>query len=154
DRGGDLVVDPVSVLELPALGLSDLPDHPAGRPRDARRSPLPGQVRAVLGPVPPEGALPHPAGALLNELRRIGREIVGPAFCGPPQRTAEIARERGIERIFFLARDGKLLHALYPAVAKALGDERPSAYLHVSRRSTALAAVREFGEREIALASS
>jgi len=43
---------------------------------------------------------------------------------------------------------------LHPAIAAALGDERPFGYLHVSRRSTALASARGFGAREIALASS
>jgi hypothetical protein len=135
------------------VGLPDLPHHPAGRSRDARRSPLPGQVRRLLGAVLPEGAVPDPAGAVLS-LERIGHEILGPAFCVHLQRTVEIARERAIERIYFLARDGKLLVDLHPAIARALGDERPASYLHVSRRSTALASAHGFGAREIALASS
>ena len=57
------------------------------------------------------------------------------------------ARELGTERLYFLARDGQVLHRLALRLAPSLGVECELHYLHVSRRSVNLAAAGSLDER-------
>lgn len=81
------------------------------------------------------------------ELRRIGREIIGPAFVFFVRRIVERSRELGLQRLFFLSREGALFQKLYAQWGKL-----PTHYLHVSRLSTALPAIQRFGPRELRIA--
>ena len=84
-----------------------------------------------------------------QELQRIGREIVGPAFVRFARDVELRARALRLDRLYFLARDGFVLQQLY----EREGGTLPASYLYVSRLSTALPAVHELGARELALAS-
>lgn len=83
-----------------------------------------------------------------RELRRIGREILGPAFVRFARDLELRARALRLERLYFLAREGALLRQLYEREGGAL----PSTYLYVSRVSTVLPAIHELGARELQLA--
>ncbi|MEO6950673.1 MAG: hypothetical protein ABI321_02590 [Polyangia bacterium] len=83
-----------------------------------------------------------------RELRRIGREILGPAFVLFVRGVEARARALKLERLYFLAREGSLFQQLY----EREGGTLPTTYLYVSRLSTALPAVHELGKRELRIA--
>src|SRR5438046_1189881 len=85
-------------------------------------------------------------------LRRLGREVFGPAFLTQLLRTVEIVDARRFRALYFLARDGWLLLELYRQMGALHRREPPPArYLEVSRRSTSLASVERFGARELGM---
>lgn len=85
-----------------------------------------------------------------RELRRIGREILGPAFLRFVRDVERRARALQLEHLYFLAREGALFQQLY----EREGGSLPTSYLYVSRLSTSLASVHELGEREARMASA
>jgi hypothetical protein len=88
----------------------------------------------------------------LASAKTIGRDVLGPAFAVHAHRVVQLADQRRLDRLYFLARDGWLLRQLYRVVEPLHRRAPPEdAYLHVSRRSTALAAVERFGPREVRL---
>jgi hypothetical protein len=90
-----------------------------------------------------------------SPLHRIGRDILGPALCLHIHRLIRVVDEERMGRLFFLAREGHLLKRIYDKLVTLHRGPRPAyAYLHVSRRSTALPSVRTLGPREIDLALS
>ena len=82
-----------------------------------------------------------------RELRRIGREILGPAFVRFVRDVEVRARALRLDRLYFLAREGFLFQQLY----EREGGTLPTTYLYVSRVSTVLPAIHELGARELQL---
>lgn len=60
------------------------------------------------------------------------------------------AEQRGLQRLYFLSREGQILHRLTQILATATGSEIETRYLYVSRQSLNLAAVEQATPEEIA----
>jgi hypothetical protein len=56
-----------------------------------------------------------------RSLRRIGREVLGPAYACFVHGAIERAESRGLERLAFVAREGQLFLRLYEVLASRLG---------------------------------
>jgi hypothetical protein len=86
-------------------------------------------------------------------LQSIGRDVLGPAFCLHQERVLERTEELGLERLFFIAREGHL----FMRVHQILADRRPNlmrphkSYLYLSRLSTTLPSAFGLGARELRL---
>jgi FMN phosphatase YigB (HAD superfamily) len=83
-----------------------------------------------------------------------GHDVYGPVLAPFIKRIAEIAEERNVDRIYFLAREGFLLKMLYDAYVSSVERRRPtvpSDYLCVSRLTTLRATAGLYGLREAAL---
>lgn len=80
-----------------------------------------------------------------------GRKVLGPIFTSFIHRLLERCRDEGIDRVFFLAREGHLLKKLYGRLAPLVfadGTAPPAVYLAVSRLTALLAAMHGYGIRE------
>ncbi|GAB4170283.1 MAG: hypothetical protein Kow00100_10950 [Geothermobacteraceae bacterium] len=80
-----------------------------------------------------------------------GLELLGPIFAPFIHRLLERCREEGISRVYFVAREGFLLKAMFDRLAPQVfepGTEPQGYYLCVSRLTSFLASVREFTLRE------
>lgn len=77
-----------------------------------------------------------------SNAKRLGYETLGPVVTAFAHLLIRSATRMGIRRLMFVARDGRLLHDVTGIVAKAIGqvDDLTTAYLHLSRRATRLAA--------------
>ncbi len=67
---------------------------------------------------------------------RFGFEILSPFLCSFCFWLHKKAKEKNIEKLFFLARDGYLLQEVYKSLYE--GEALPNAYLYVSRRALRL----------------
>lgn len=88
-----------------------------------------------------------------REVFRIGRDILGPAFCVFVLRVLEESYRFGISDIYYVAREGYLfreIHSIFSQNIFRYSRLPPirSHYLYVSRQATTIASIREFGERE------
>ena len=72
---------------------------------------------------------------------RLGASYTGPFFYGVVHNALKQAINEGIDRIYFLARDGYLLKVIADEIVAALGLNIKVHYLYVSRQSTYLASV-------------
>ena len=77
-----------------------------------------------------------------------GCDIVGPMLFGFVHWCLEQARERGLRRLYFVARDGQLLHRIAQRLAPAWGFEIECRYLHGSRQAWHPAALRSLWESD------
>ena len=64
-----------------------------------------------------------------------GCDIVGPMLFGFVHWCLEQARERGLRRLYFVARDGQLLHRIAQRLAPTWGFDIECRYLHGSRQA-------------------
>ena len=71
----------------------------------------------------------------------LGYSIVGPLVLGFVHWLVEQARRDGMDRLYFLAREGQKLKLVYDRWAEALGGGPPSEYLVLSRRATTVPAI-------------
>jgi len=76
--------------------------------------------------------------------RRLGAEVLGPLLGAMAGWVQERARERGVDRLYFLGRDGWLFHRAMETLG--LPAEPPGKDLLSSRRCWGLAAVRAFDQ--------
>ncbi|MNU37764.1 D-glucose-1-phosphatase [compost metagenome] len=83
-----------------------------------------------------------------------GHDVFGPAISTFVKRVAEIAEEREIDKVYFMAREGFLLKMIYELYQKAQGKAEgtvPAGYLCVSRLTTLKVTSSAYGLREMAL---
>lgn len=73
---------------------------------------------------------------------RLGYEAAGPIFLAFVHWILESARRDGVERLYFLARDGFLVKEIYDLVTAGRSDVPESHYLLASRRAYSTAAIR------------
>lgn len=82
-----------------------------------------------------------------------GRKVLGPIFTTFVHRVLERCRDEGVSKVYFLAREGHVLKALYQHLAPLVfpdSNHPPAVYLAVSRLTALLAAMRGYGLRELA----
>jgi FMN phosphatase YigB (HAD superfamily) len=83
-----------------------------------------------------------------------GHDVFGPAISTFIKRVAEIAEEREIDKVYFMAREGFLLKMVYELYQKSLAKNDgavPAGYLCVSRLTTLKVTSGSYGLREVAL---
>ena len=74
--------------------------------------------------------------------RSIGYAIAGPLLFAFSQWLIDQARSAGVDRLYFLAREGQFLQMAYDRVAANVADAPRSAYLVVSRRALNVPAIK------------
>jgi hypothetical protein len=74
--------------------------------------------------------------------RSIGYAICGPLVFAFSQWLLDQARGSGVDKLYFLAREGQFLKMVYDRVARNVSDAPPSAYLVVSRRALNVPAIK------------
>lgn len=88
--------------------------------------------------------LPHRRGTLFcGDPWRLGYYGHGPLLLGYSKWLLEKARRDGVERLYFLSRDGLIMKEAYDRIAKAYPNAPSSHYLLCSRRAVNLAKVRD-----------
>jgi HAD superfamily hydrolase (TIGR01549 family) len=83
-----------------------------------------------------------------------GHDVFGPAISSFIKRVAEIAEDREIDKVYFMAREGFLLKMVYELYQKSLGRNEgavSAGYLCVSRLTTLKVTSGSYGLREVAL---
>lgn len=81
--------------------------------------------------------------------RVVGFETFGPIMAAFVHALVERCSRAGVDRVYFLAREGLVLKRLYDVFVASTGTPAPpSAYLCVSRYTTLLAQMRDFGSVE------
>lgn len=88
---------------------------------------------------------------------RFGHQVLGPIVAAFAHRAAEICRERGVRRIFFLAREGFSLKAAHEEIAATVwpdGNAPPTSYLSISRVVALRAAADGLGPEELEAAEA
>jgi len=78
----------------------------------------------------------------------IGAGLAGPLFYGFIRDTLDQAQQRGIRRLYFIARDGMIFLRLARAIARECGLDLDLRYLYGSRRAFRLPSVFELTPRE------
>lgn len=73
---------------------------------------------------------------------RLGYAALGPLVAGYVLWLGRRAKVDGVSKLFFLAREGWLLHQVYKALFDNTSDEIPNCYLYASRRAARVAALR------------
>lgn len=81
----------------------------------------------------------------------VGFSRLGPVYSGFIHAVAARAAADGVSSVWFLAREGWMLHELYGVVRQSglVSGAPPSAYLYASRVATMRAQLEEFGDREV-----
>src|SRR5690606_37293147 len=93
--------------------------------------------------------------ALLSEgdAEEVGYAVAGPMLVSFVQWLIARARERQVDRLYFLAREGQLIAETYDRFARAQADLPEGRYLVVSRRAVNVPAIRSI-EDVLDIASS
>lgn len=81
----------------------------------------------------------------------LGYLYAGPLFLGYTAWVAQRAREMGLDRLFFLSRDGRFPKAVYEHITQGRQDYPPSTYLYASRRAVALPALTSVDDKALYL---
>ena len=71
----------------------------------------------------------------------IGYSLVGPLLTSFAQWLIANSQEDGIDRLYFLSREGKIIKKIYDIWAESVEDAPDSIYLEISRRAISMAAV-------------
>lgn len=81
----------------------------------------------------------------------VGFSRFGPIYTGFIHGVAERAAKDGVSSVWFLAREGWMLHELYSSVRRSglVTNVPPSGYLYASRVATMRAQLEDFGDREV-----
>jgi FMN phosphatase YigB (HAD superfamily) len=90
-------------------------------------------TRKLFGPICYQSF--DPAGLILGGPEHIGYAVVGPVILSFCLWLMDAAKKDRIEKLYFLAREGQLLKAVYDRVAMHVEDAIPSEYLVLSRRA-------------------
>jgi FMN phosphatase YigB (HAD superfamily) len=82
----------------------------------------------------------------------VGYSRFGPIYTGFIHGVAARAASDGVSSVWFLAREGWLLHELYSSIRSSGLEENapPSGYLYASRVATMRAQLEQFGKKEVA----
>lgn len=105
----------------------------------------------------PVSALPEqlltsaePTAAVLEAAYELGRITLAPVLAAFATLLLLESRRRGLKRLTFLARDGHFLMTVTERISAASATAPQMAYVHLTRRSTALAAAGRLEARELA----
>lgn len=82
-------------------------------------------------------------------LRDVAASVIAPVVVGFVLWLFECARRDGIERLYFLAREGQVLYEVANQLRGQLGLSTELKYLHVSRQSLNIAAARDLTTEEL-----
>ncbi len=91
--------------------------------------------------------LQHPAAAVATDNRvaawweEFGYTVAGPLLAGFSEWVADQAEARRLDRLYFLARDGRLMQQAYELLMRNDPRVRPTRYLLISRRAANFAAL-------------
>jgi len=85
----------------------------------------------------------------LDGLPLVATEIVAPMLVFFVASVLKDARKRGLEHLFFLARDGKILHEIAEILMGQREDALRTSYLHLSRRTLYFPCVGDASRREM-----
>jgi HAD superfamily hydrolase (TIGR01549 family) len=124
-----------------AASLARLPRYPLAGTDKAAAAHLPLPDRCLLGALARHAvnrAARPPAEAFWHAL---GWRFAGPVVYGYVHHLIGQLRGRGLERVYFLSRDGRILKAIYDELTAGLDDCPRSAYLYASRRALNFAAI-------------
>lgn len=78
----------------------------------------------------------------------IGYSVIGPLLLGFCQWLGESARQDGIDRLYFLAREGRLLKTVYDLWYDGRTEAPPAEYLVLSRRAVSIPTLRNLEDIE------
>lgn len=81
----------------------------------------------------------------------VGFSRFGPIYTGFIHGVVERAANDGVSSVWFLAREGWMLHELYSSMRRSglVADAPPSGYLYASRVATMRAQLEDFGDRQV-----
>lgn len=82
------------------------------------------------------------SGIFNNDPYRIGYMAMGPMIFGFSQWLVKQAQQNGINKLFFLSRDGKIFKDVFDIIADRLGLEIQTDYVYSSRRISKLASIK------------
>jgi hypothetical protein len=74
----------------------------------------------------------------------VGYSLIGPLLVGMSQWLVENARRDGIDRLYFLAREGQLIKRVYDLWSEGLEDLPQAEYLILSRRAVSVPMLKSF----------
>jgi predicted HAD superfamily hydrolase len=84
----------------------------------------------------------------------IAVEVAAPLYLGFTQWLIDQLRMAPVDRIYFCARDGKIIKEVYDRLRRNHPDLPPSTYLMISRRSLVFASIDSLGEDELKFLST
>jgi predicted HAD superfamily hydrolase len=76
----------------------------------------------------------------------LGYSLVGPLLVGFAQWLVQTSGEDGMQRLYFLSREGKLIKQVYDFWTQGLADATPSDYLVLSRRAVSVPTCTDFDD--------
>jgi predicted HAD superfamily hydrolase len=68
--------------------------------------------------------------------------MIGPMFYGFAQWVYEHATEKGLDKVYFLARDGEIIKECYDVICASKENAPKSEYVHVSRRALSVPSIK------------
>lgn len=84
----------------------------------------------------------HSGGSLFN----LGYSMVGPMFYGFANWVYQQALEKGLDKVYFLARDGEIIKKCYDVITENISGAPKSEYVHVSRRALSVPSIKTDSE--------
>jgi predicted HAD superfamily hydrolase len=81
--------------------------------------------------------------------QKIAIEVAAPLYLGFAQWLIDQLRTAAVDKIYFCARDGKIVKEVYDRLRRNNPDLPPSTYLMISRRSLVFASLDSLGEEEL-----
>ena len=94
-----------------------------------------------------EAFLPDPSHGFFE---RLGEDMAAPLYLGFIAHLIEQTKGRGLHRLFFCSRDGKIMKAVYDLLTDGNRNSPQSEYFLASRRASKVASFKQLGERELA----
>src|SRR6266851_9893578 len=79
----------------------------------------------------------------------IGVKVAAPLYLGFAQWLIDQLRTNPVDRMYFCARDGKIIKEVFDQLRRNYSDLPPSTYLMISRRSLVFASIDSLGEDEL-----
>lgn len=79
--------------------------------------------------------------SLFRDMEFVGYAVLGPVLLGFAAWLARTAGRDGVDRLYFLARDGKIMREIYEGWRESTGEGPASEYLRVSRRAVGVPAI-------------
>ncbi|MBY4895860.1 HAD-IA family hydrolase [Cupriavidus sp. AU9028] len=104
------------------------------------RSAIAGLIARTVFDAP--GGAAEKDGLFTGSPFRLGYAALGPLVAGYVLWLGRRAKVDGVSKLFFLAREGWLLHQVYKALFNGTSEEIPNCYLYASRRAARVAALR------------
>jgi len=152
--GGELYAHVARAVGVPAHRILHLGDDYGSDVVQARRQGFVAWHQPRPARSPADDLFSSVRTALVRERRhaggddfwaRVGYELAGPLFLGFVSWVRDRAIAEGCDRVYFLARDGFILHQVY----QRLDDGPPASYLYASRRALNFPAIVTLGDTEL-----